>query len=171
MKSVLIFLLTIPVILSMCKQKVNKSNNGQGITWAAGSFNSNGKRIYFTATSDRGTPIKYSGGPSAGMMMMGGTYACVSCHGTDGNGGRHVMGNEIMDSPGIRWSTLTSMKRKDLGKSENDTSISPYTFEDFKKEVIDGRDVGGEKLKPGMPRWQMSDADLKDLMDYLKSLD
>ena len=171
MKAILIFLITIPAILLMCNQHVTEQNRSGGTTWAVGSFDSNGKRIYFTGTSDSGTPISYTGGPTMGMMMMGGEYACVSCHGTDANGGRHVMGMEIMDSPGIRWSTLTGMKRKELGKDENDQSIDAYTFEDFKKEVIDHKELDGEELKDGMPQWKMSDADLKDLMDYLKSLD
>ncbi|MDH3876031.1 MAG: hypothetical protein OET07_17960, partial [Desulfobacteraceae bacterium] len=55
-----------------------------GTAWGTGAFRSNGERIYFTATSERGTEITYTGGPtSGGWMMMGGRLACVSCHGPD----------------------------------------------------------------------------------------
>ena len=64
-----------------------------GTAWGTGAFRSNGERIYFTATSERGTEITYTGGPtSSGWMMMGGRLACVSCHGPDGRGGKHSMG-------------------------------------------------------------------------------
>ena len=36
---------------------------GPGTAWGDGSFSSNGERIYFTATSERGTDIDSSGGP------------------------------------------------------------------------------------------------------------
>lgn len=169
------------IIISSCMQNnksadppaedttVKTGHQGNGTAWAGGSFKSNGERIYFTSTSDSGTDISYTGGPEMGMMMMGGRYACVSCHGTDANGGHHVMHMEIMDSPGIRWSTLTRMKRKELGKDENDKSIDAYTFEDFKKEVIDHKELDGDELKDGMPKWNMSNTDLEDLMNYLKS--
>jgi hypothetical protein len=49
-----------------------------GTAWGKGAFRSNGERIYFTATSERGTEITYTGGPaSSGWMMMGGRLACV----------------------------------------------------------------------------------------------
>jgi hypothetical protein len=32
---------------------------GNGTAWASGLFNSNGKQIYFTATSKLGTPIGF----------------------------------------------------------------------------------------------------------------
>jgi hypothetical protein len=38
-----------------------------GVAWAPGSFDSNGERIYFTATNDRGQRIPYRGGPDVGM--------------------------------------------------------------------------------------------------------
>jgi hypothetical protein len=34
-----------------------------GTAWGTGVFRSNGERIYFTATSERGTEIAYTGGP------------------------------------------------------------------------------------------------------------
>jgi len=64
-----------------------------GTAWGTGVFLSNGERVYFTATSERGTEITYTGGPaSTDWMMMGGRLACVSCHGPYGRGVRHSMG-------------------------------------------------------------------------------
>jgi len=127
-----------------------------GTGWGAGAFRSNGERIYFTATSDRGTAITYAGGPtSTNWMMMGGRLACVSCHGPDGRGGKHSMGMmQVMDSKDIRWSGLQP----------------EFDAEKFRLAVVTGQDPDGTQLKPNMPHWNISDADLADLIAFLKTL-
>lgn len=162
----IILLISISLLLFGCNRPVSK-----GTTWAVGSFDSNGERIYFTATSERGTPITYTGGPSQEMMMMEGRLACVSCHGTDARGGRHVMHMEVMDAPDMRWTALSSDHHH--GAEEHlDTEQEHhemYTLEDFRNAVENGKHPDGDELKKDMPRWKMSDADLEDLMIYLKS--
>ena len=106
------------------------------------TFRSNGERIYFSSTSDRGTNITYTGITSSGGMMDGGSsggmmgggssggmmgnsnLTCASCHGADGSGGVHTtIGMQTMNAPDIRWSAL---------KSEFDT-------EKFRLAVIKGQ--------------------------------
>jgi len=162
---------SIAVLLLGCSSQSDRSS-GEGTTWGVGSFDSNGERIYFTATSKRGTPISYTGGPSMGMMMMGGRLACVSCHGIDARGGRHMMHMEIMDAPDIRWSALSGEHHEEHegeGKEEHHEHKA-YDFKAFRNSVEGGKHPDGDKLKKDMPRWKMSDEDLHDLMDYLKSL-
>jgi len=127
-----------------------------GTAWGTGVFRSNGERIYFTATSERGTEITYTGGPlSSGWMMMGGRLACVSCHGPYGRGGRHSMGMmQVMDSKDIRWSVLQP----------------EFDAEKFRLAVVKGQDPDGTQLKPDMPRWNISNDDLADLIAFLKTL-
>ena len=134
----------------------NRTANPGGTSWGQGAFTSNGERIYFTATSDHGTDITYTGGPSStGWMMMNGRLACASCHAPDGRGGTHSMGMmNVMDAPDIRWSTL---------EDEFDT-------DKFRLAVEEGEDPDGTKLSTDMPRWQMSDEDITDLIEYLKTL-
>ena len=168
MKVKVIFWLGIALLTISCNSQTDR-DKGTGTAWGVGSFNSNGKRIYFTATSERGSAITNTGGPSTGMMMMGGSLSCASCHGTDARGGRHMMHMETMDAPDIRWSSLASdhhEEHSDMGKQENHGS---YSFEDFRNAVEGGKHPDGDKLKKDMPRWNMSDQDLHDLMDYLKS--
>lgn len=158
-------------------------NMGQGTAWGTGSFETNGERIYFTATSNSGDPITYSGGPETGMMMTGGMYACVSCHGTDARGGRHMMHMQVMNAPDIRWSSLAEGHHHEEGENEETTESNnethdgelsehheQYTFKDFKNALEKGKHPDGDELSSDMPRWHMSDRDLKDLMDYLQSL-
>jgi Cytochrome c len=129
---------------------------GGGTAWGTGVFRSNGERIYFTSTSERGTAITYAGGPaSSGWMMMGGRLTCVSCHGPNGRGGKHNMGMmQVMDSKDIRWSVLQR----------------EFDAEKFRLAVVKGQDPDGTQLKPDMPRWNISDDDLADLIAFLKTL-
>jgi hypothetical protein len=145
-------------------------NDNNGTAWGVGSFGSNGERIYFTATSDRGTSISYSGGPDMEMMMTGGKLACVSCHGIDAKGRRHIKGTEIMHAPDIRWFELSAEHHEEHEATEDNHEHEVYDFESFRNAVENGEHPDGDALKKVMPRWSMNDEDLHDLMDYLKSL-
>ena len=101
-------------------------------------------------------------------MMMGASLACVSCHGVDGRGGVHPMHMQIMDAPDIRYSTLSG-EDNEHGDEHGDEH-SEYDIEAFLQAVVYGRHPDGSPLNLDMPRWQMSDDDLVDLLDFLKSL-
>ena len=169
MKLKIIFVLGITLFLIGCNSQTDR-DRGNGTNWGVGSFDSNGKRIYFTATSERGTPISFKGGPASGMMMMGGNLTCSSCHGTDARGGKHKMNMESMDAPDIRWSALSSEHHEGQMDMKKESENVEYNFETFRNAVEGGKHPDGDKLKEDMPRWKMSDEDLQDLMEYLKSL-
>lgn len=124
----------------------------------------NGARIYFTGVSGRDGPITYSGGPDFGGMMMGmmgGYLTCASCHGPEGRGGIHAMHMYVMKAPDIRYGALSAMPEM-RGRDH------PYDLADFRAAVADGRHPDGDKLERDMPRWQMSDADFRDLFAFVK---
>jgi cytochrome c oxidase subunit 2 len=123
-------------------------------TISSSDFQSNGERIYFTATSNSGKPIISSIGA---MTMRGGMMSCAACHGVDGKGGRGRMMMWTFNASDIRYSSLTSGEK-------------PYTDELIKRAIAEGLDSEGKRLEPPMPVWQMSDSDLNDLLEYLKSL-
>ncbi|NDP22530.1 MAG: cytochrome c [Paludibacter sp.] len=170
MKYRIILVFSIQILLFGCNQSGSKGTSN-GTAWGSGSFNSNGKQIYFTATSERKTPITYTNGPIQGMMM-GGNLACVSCHGTDARGGSHVMHMETMVAPDIRWTALsTDHVHGGVGHSDTERKHNEaYTFENFRNAVEKGQHPDGDELSKDMPRWKMSETDLRDLMEYLKSL-
>ncbi len=140
------------LLLTACASRAQPA----GTAWGAGAFDSNGERIYFTATSESGSPITYTGGPtSRGWMMMGGQLACVSCHGPSGRGGKHNMGMmQVMDAKDIRWSVLEG----------------EFDADKFRLAVVNGEDPDGTQLNSDMPRWNISDEDLADLIGFLKTL-
>lgn len=129
-----------------------------------GTFSSAGQRIYYTG-ADAGGPISrtITGG---GMMGIGGmgASACVDCHGEDGRGGRVGTMFGGIDIPDIRYSTLTAA-HTDAG-----ASAPGWTDADIARAIRDGVEPNGESLKPPMPRWAMTDADLDDVIAYLKEL-
>jgi cytochrome c553 len=142
-----------------------------GTAWGVGAFDSSGERIYFTATSEKGTNITYTGGPSSGMMMMRGYLTCASCHGPDGRGGVHtMMGMQTMYAPDIRWVVLAGeMEGEHGGESEAVHGSAAYNLETFRLAVVEGKHPGGTPLSANMPRWRLSDEDLAELAEYLKT--
>ena len=88
-------------------------------------------------------------------MMGNGQLACASCHGPNGKGGKHSMGMmQVMDAKDIRWSALQD----------------EFDVETLRLAIVQGQDPDGTQLKPDMPRWNISDDDLADLIAFLKTL-
>jgi cytochrome c oxidase subunit II len=128
------------------------------------SFASNGERIYFTGTSDTGPPVSSE---TPGMHRMpAGRMACADCHGADGRGGNVRMMMSSFDAPDIRYRTLTE---EDHGDAHGEHP--PYTDEDIKRAITEGVDPAGEPLEWMMPRWTMTDGQLEDVINFLKTLD
>ena len=146
----------VTLLLAACASRP-QSMEPSGTVWGTGAFGSNGERIYFTATSENGTEISYTGGPSSNGWMMGGGghMACASCHGPDGRGGKHSMGMmQAMDAPDIRWSALEG----------------EFDAEKFRAAVVEDEEPDGTQMSTDMPRWTIGDDDLTDLIAYLKTL-
>ena len=64
----------------------------------------------------------------------------------------------------IRYETLTS------GEHDEEEEHPPYTDETIKRAIREGIDPAGKPLDLTMPRWKMSDKDLNDTVEYLKTL-
>jgi hypothetical protein len=140
-----------------------------------GRFETNGERIYFTATSRRGTEISaempFGPGRMRGMRMR---MTCASCHGPDGRGGNIRMMMETVEVPDIRYQTLTAEGHGDHDDGhdgEEGEEHEAYTEETLKQAITEGIAPDGEPLDWPMPRWTMSEEDLDDLIDFLKTLD
>ncbi len=122
-------------------------------------FSSNGEMIYFTGINMDGERIPFTGGPPWLSMRGGG---CASCHGPDGQGGPVMMSREI--APDIRYEHL--IEEEHDGEEEH----PPYIDELIKRAITQGLDPAGRPLSPAMPRWHMSERDLNDVVEFLKTL-
>jgi mono/diheme cytochrome c family protein len=69
-----------------------------------------------------------------------------------------------VDIPDIRYSTLTT------ARSQNGTTTAAWTDADIARAIRDGIEPSGQPLKAPMPRWSMTDADISDVIAYLKEL-
>ncbi len=130
-----------------------------------GSFESNGERVYFTAESSSDETITYSGG----FPMMRHRIACVSCHGSEGRGGRVTMMMWRFDTPDITWDKLTQEEYHE--EEEEHEEHPPYTEETLKRAITRGINPAGEPLDELMPRWRMSERDLDDLVEFIMTLE
>lgn len=142
-----------------------------GTAWGDDAFRSDGERIYFTATSETTGAIDYSGGPDPRGMMMQGRLSCASCHGADARGGVHTMHMEAMDAPNIRWAALSGHddEHEDAAGGDDHDEDTGYDLDAFRMAVVEGLHPDGSRLSDDMPRWEMSDEDLNDLAEYLRS--
>lgn len=125
-----------------------------------------GERIYHTGTDASGRPLPraLAGGRMMGAGMMAGA-SCVDCHGEDGRGGQIGMPWGAVDAPDIRYSSLTAPH------TEDGTTTPAWTDADIGRAIREGIEPDGARLAAPMPRWNLTDTELADLVDYLKELD
>jgi mono/diheme cytochrome c family protein len=127
-------------------------------------FSSAGEQIYYTGISGSGYPTPLYGGPMWLRMHGGG---CVSCHGIQGRGGVPVMMGTAIPTD-IRYGALTGEEEHvHEGKAEEHKYTDPL----IKRAITQGLHADGKGLDWTMPRWQMSDPDLNELIEYLKTLE
>jgi hypothetical protein len=101
------------------------------------------------------SPPRVNLGPNGWMMGGCGRLACASCDGPDVRGGVHSMGMmQVMDAKDIRWSALEG----------------EFDPEKYRLAVVEGIDPNGTQLNTDMPRWEIGNDDLADLIVYLKTL-
>ena len=124
-------------------------------------FDTNGERIYHTGFNDKGERIPFDGGPDWISPQEG---ACVDCHGNWGGGG--VVPHKCTKvAPPIKFDHLSLEDPE-----EHEVPEEPYTEDLIKRAINEGLDSTGAELDPCMVRWGMSDEDLDDLIEYLKTL-
>lgn len=150
-----------------------RSGAGTSGTAASGAgtvdgFASNGERIYYSGVGSNG-PISVawayqSGFPGMmGQGMMGRT-GCVMCHGADGRGRVIRMMGPVVEVPDIRYATLTSPHQETSGTTPG------WTDAQIAVAVRRGVEPNGKALDSLMPKWEMGDSDMRDVLDYLKEL-
>ena len=115
-----------------------------------------GRHIFQHGESPAGRPMTaVTGGAELGANI----FACGTCHGMDGRG----VAEGSVEPSEIRWETLQKIVMTGRKRPR-------YDDERLKRAIREGVDSAGNALSPVMPRFRISDADLSDLVAYLKRL-
>jgi hypothetical protein len=129
------------------------------------TYSSLGESIYYAGIGSEGREIPYTSGPE--WMKTIQEKGCVNCHGADGKGG-FPMTTDSKEAPSVTYDSLTSEVHHHGGQVE--VHEGRYTDEAIKRAITEGINPSGEELDHMMPRWKMTDAELDELLAYLKGL-
>ena len=115
-----------------------------------------GKHIYTKGESTSGrvitAAIKLSDRPASASILP-----CAQCHGAGGEGIGIV-------APAIRWQALTDPDGHDHELRRH----APFDDSTLARAIREGLDPAGNELEATMPRYRMTDADMTDLIAYLR---
>jgi len=123
----------------------------------------NGKSLYYHGKNLNGKKIIPTGGP-VWLGENGGS--CVNCHNNNAQGNVAVI-NCSIKSANISYDALTSDEHM-KGMSKDHSHKNKYNFEKVKNAIKNGVTPDGKRLNKCMPKWNMSDKDLGDLVYFLK---
>jgi ABC-type branched-subunit amino acid transport system substrate-binding protein len=110
-------------------------------------------RRIVTAQLERGAP------PAPASILP-----CIHCHGANGRGRPDDTG---VVPPDITWGVLTEPD----GHAHPGRRHGPYDETSLARAISAGIDPDGGSLDAGMPRYRMADADMADLIAYLKRVE
>jgi hypothetical protein len=120
-----------------------------------------GRQIFELGTSPSGSTIEALA--AGDVRVAGSIMPCANCHGHCGEG--KPEGGVVPSN--ITWDALT----KPYGLVHPDgRAHPPYTERLLKRAISMGIDPAGNALSDAMPRFQLSLADVSDLMAYIKRL-
>ncbi len=121
-----------------------------------------GRRIYLRGESASGRALTVTIGDDS-VELPASTLPCAGCHGADGRG--KPEGGLIPSD--LTWAELT----KPYGHRHPAGRVHPtFTEQSLERAIVEGVDPAGNQLSPAMPKYQMSRADLNDLLAYLRRL-
>lgn len=121
-----------------------------------------GRRIYFAGEDGTTDEVGVSLGGVGEVAAPATAFACASCHGERGEGGREGG----LTPPPLTWEVLAAPRVSSItGKRRG-----PYDEASLKRSIRHGRSPSGELLHPAMPRYHMTERQIAGLVSYLKVL-
>jgi ABC-type branched-subunit amino acid transport system substrate-binding protein len=99
-----------------------------------------------------------------GELTPGHILPCINCHGADGRGAEDYVGVAPLN---VNWYALASS-----GAHQHSLrSHSPFDEKSLARAIVLGKDPGGSDMDKAMPRYDMAQEDVEDLIAYLKVMD
>jgi len=129
-----------------------------------------GRKIYLEGIGANGKPM--TGLRFGGVELQGAAVACVSCHRRSGLGsvegidqvapiaGRFIFGG---DERGVV--SMNFRSRKSFNQQHD-----PYDAQSLAAALREGKHITGRDLSPIMPRFEFSDAEVRGVSSYLRTL-
>jgi ABC-type branched-subunit amino acid transport system substrate-binding protein len=121
-----------------------------------------GRRIYFAGEDGTTDEVGVSLGGDGEVEAPATAFACASCHGERGEGGREGG----LSPPPLTWEVLAAPRVSGItGKRRG-----PYDEASLTRAIRHGLSPSGELLHPAMPRYHMTARQIAGLVSYLKVL-
>ena len=129
-----------------------------------------GRRIYQEGIGANGKPI--TGLRFGGVELQGAPVACTNCHRRSGLGsvegvdqvapiaGRFIFSDDQLAVVSMNFRNIKNFNQRH----------APFDEQSFAAAMRQGKHVNGRELSPIMPRFELSDADLRGLSSYLRTL-
>lgn len=119
-----------------------------------------GRLIFSEGKTSRGEPLTANVG-AASIPVPATALPCKGCHGRDGQG---------RPEGGVRPSNITwfNLSKEYGGSSELGRRYDAYDESSFLRAINEGIDSAGNRLDSSMPKYNISRADARDLVAYLK---
>ena len=133
------------------------------ITFAFTPLEEQVRQLYRNLTSPFGNNITAYVGQSS-VPLPATSVPCIGCHGRDGVG--RPEGGLIPSN--ITWNNLSKVYG---GKSASGRQFPAYTEKSLYIALTKGLDPAGNKLDPGMPRFDVSMREVRALIAYLEHID
>jgi mono/diheme cytochrome c family protein len=133
--------------------------------WPAEPDLAAGRQIYLDGLGPDGRPLRaqLQRDVATGDRPLG----CAGCHGRSGMG----VGEGQRIAPAVSGARLYRPREiRRPGLYDARTVRPAYTDESLARAIRDGIDANGRALDPLMPRYALDDAELRNLVGYLKSL-
>jgi len=130
-----------------------------------------GRTLYRRGTLPSGKPVEAHRGD--GMRTVGADAACANCHQHSGLGSKEGL-NYVPPIAGayLFHPRVTSAEDYNLPYVESlRPNREPYTDETLARAIRDGVGANGKPFGYLMPRYDLSDADMKAMIAYLRSID
>lgn len=130
-----------------------------------------GRRIYTEGLLPSGKPLR--GKRMNTVSVEGASAACENCHRQSGMGSLEgnvvappISGGFLFAKPEDRLLAIVDIR----SPSSLTRAHAPYTEASFTKAMREGVNVGGGKMNPLMPHFDLNKAEIKALMAYLRQL-
>lgn len=123
-----------------------------------------GQRLYTEGVGADGLPVLAT--RAGGLTLRGAAAACVNCHRRSGFGGAE--GRSYI--PPITAAALGEAKAPGTGASAAGIGRPAYTDRALARAIRAGMDPTGRRLDYLMPRYRLSDEQVRDLIAYLRRL-